>query len=84
MHLSAWCDAQRALYGILFHDINMQRTLIDQSFSRMVALPRAIINTGEDNYLTTQVSYRSAYCFGITVDQRTIRAQLARRRSKWV
>ena len=25
-----------ALYGILFRDINMQRTLVDQSFSRAI------------------------------------------------
>ena len=43
-----------ALYGILFRDINPQRTLIDQYFSRMInALAGVIINTGEDNYLTT-------------------------------
>lgn len=43
-----------ALYGILFRDINMQRTLIDQYFSRMInAYAGIIINTGEDNYLTT-------------------------------
>ncbi|MFT6398336.1 MAG: beta-lysine 5,6-aminomutase alpha subunit [Bradymonadia bacterium] len=43
-----------ALYGILFRDINPQRTLIDQYFSRMInALGGVIINTGEDNYLTT-------------------------------
>lgn len=45
------CDS---LYGILFRDINMQRTLIDQHFSRlMCALSEIFINTGEDNYLTT-------------------------------
>ena len=39
-----------ALYGILFRDINMQRTLIDQSFSRRInAFAGVIINTGEDN-----------------------------------
>lgn len=43
-----------ALYGILFRDINMQRTLVDQYFSRMInGLAGVIINTGEDNYLTT-------------------------------
>lgn len=43
-----------AMYGILFRDINMKRTLIDQHFSRMI-ISRAgiVINTGEDNYLTT-------------------------------
>ncbi len=43
-----------AMYGILFRDINMQRTFIDQYFSRMInACAGIIINTGEDNYLTT-------------------------------
>ncbi|TVQ99016.1 MAG: D-lysine 5,6-aminomutase subunit alpha [Deltaproteobacteria bacterium] len=43
-----------ALYGVLFRDINMQRTLIDQYFSRMInGLAGVILNTGEDNYLTT-------------------------------
>lgn len=43
-----------AMYGILFRDINMERTLIDQSFSRrIVARAKMMIHTGEDNYLTT-------------------------------
>ena len=43
-----------ALYGIIFRDINMRRTLIDQLFSRRInAAAGIIINTGEDNYLTT-------------------------------
>lgn len=43
-----------ALYGIIFRDINMCRTLIDQLFSRRInAAAGIIINTGEDNYLTT-------------------------------
>jgi beta-lysine 5,6-aminomutase alpha subunit len=43
-----------ALYGILFRDINLYRTLTDQYFSRMVnGYAGIIINTGEDNYLTT-------------------------------
>ena len=43
-----------ALYGILFRDINMQRTMIDQNFSRIInGFAGVIINTGEDNYLTT-------------------------------
>ena len=43
-----------AMYGILFRDINMQRTLIDQHFSRkIIALSQIVIHTGEDNYLTT-------------------------------
>jgi beta-lysine 5,6-aminomutase alpha subunit len=43
-----------ALYGIIFRDINMKRTLVDQFFSRRInAAAGIIINTGEDNYLTT-------------------------------
>ena len=43
-----------ALYGIIFRDINPRRTLIDQAFSRKInARAGVVINTGEDNYLTT-------------------------------
>jgi beta-lysine 5,6-aminomutase alpha subunit len=43
-----------SMYGILFRDINMKRTFVDQHFSRMLnARSGIIINTGEDNYLTT-------------------------------
>ncbi len=43
-----------AMYGILFRDINMKRTLCDQHFSRRIcALADITINTGEDNYITT-------------------------------
>jgi beta-lysine 5,6-aminomutase alpha subunit len=43
-----------SMYGILFRDINMKRTFVDQHFSRMLnARAGIIINTGEDNYLTT-------------------------------
>jgi beta-lysine 5,6-aminomutase alpha subunit len=43
-----------SMYGILFRDINMKRTFVDQHFSRMLnAFAGIIINTGEDNYLTT-------------------------------
>ncbi len=43
-----------SMYGILFRDINMERTFIDQHFSRMLcARAGIVINTGEDNYLTT-------------------------------
>jgi len=51
-----------ALYGILFRDINMQRTLIDQYFSRVInGFAGVIINTGEDNYLTTADAYEEAH-----------------------
>jgi beta-lysine 5,6-aminomutase alpha subunit len=47
-----------ALYGILFRDINMKRTMIDQFFSRLInAYAGVVINTGEDNYLTTSDAY---------------------------
>ncbi len=51
-----------ALYGILFRDINMQRTIIDQYFSRVInSFAGVIINTGEDNYLTTADAYEEAH-----------------------
>lgn len=51
-----------ALYGILFRDINMQRTLVDQYFSRIVnGFAGIIINTGEDNYLTTADAIEEAH-----------------------
>ena len=50
------------MYGIIFRDINMQRTFVDQRFSRMVhALAGIVINTGEDNYLTTADAVESAH-----------------------
>jgi beta-lysine 5,6-aminomutase alpha subunit len=51
-----------ALYGILFRDINMQRTLIDQYFSRLLnGFAGVMINTGEDNYLTTADAFDEAH-----------------------
>ena len=51
-----------ALYGILFRDINMQRTLVDQYFSRVIIGYSGIIfNSGEDNYLTTSDAYEEAH-----------------------
>lgn len=51
-----------AMYGIIFRDINMYRTFVDQSFSRMLnAQAQIIINTGEDNYLTTADAVRQAH-----------------------
>ena len=51
-----------ALYGILFRDINMKRTIVDQYFSRMInAYAGVIINTGEDNYLTTADAFEAAH-----------------------
>ncbi len=43
-----------SMYGVLFRDINPARTFVDQHFSRMIsAYAHIVINTGEDNYLTT-------------------------------
>jgi beta-lysine 5,6-aminomutase alpha subunit len=57
-----------AMYGILFRDINPQRTFVDQRFSRMVhARAGIIINTGEDNYLTTADAVDEAHT--VTVSQ---------------
>ncbi len=51
-----------SMYGILFRDINMYRTFVDQKFSRMInAFADITINTGEDNYLTTSDAYEKAY-----------------------
>lgn len=51
-----------SMYGILFRDINMRRTFTDQYFSRMInAYAGVIINTGEDNYLTTADAYEEAH-----------------------
>ena len=51
-----------SLYGILFRDINMQRTFVDQYFSRVInAYSGIIINTGEDNYLTTSDAVSEAH-----------------------
>lgn len=51
-----------SMYGILFRDINMFRTFVDQKFSRMInSFAEIIINTGEDNYLTTSDAFEKAY-----------------------
>jgi beta-lysine 5,6-aminomutase alpha subunit len=50
------------MYGIIFRDINPRRTFIDQRFARMVhARAGIIINTGEDNYLTTADAVDAAH-----------------------
>jgi beta-lysine 5,6-aminomutase alpha subunit len=57
-----------SMYGILFRDINPVRTFVDQRFSRMVhARAGIIINTGEDNYLTTADAVEAAHT--VTVSQ---------------
>lgn len=51
-----------SMYGILFRDINPLRTFIDQHLSRRIsAYGRIIINTGEDNYLTTADAVEAAH-----------------------
>jgi len=51
-----------AMYGILFRDINPRRTLIDQYLSRRISARAGhIINTGEDNYLTTDDAFTAAH-----------------------
>ncbi len=51
-----------SMYGILFRDINMKRTFVDQYFSRLIcAHAGIIINTGEDNYLTTSDAIEAAH-----------------------
>jgi len=51
-----------SLYGIIFRDINMKRTLVDQYFSRVISsYAEIIINTGEDNYLTTSDAFDHAH-----------------------
>ncbi len=51
-----------AMYGILFRDINIFRTLCDQYFSRLICgATDIIINTGEDNYLTTSDAFEQGH-----------------------
>ncbi len=50
------------MYGILFRDINMCRTFVDQYVSRrFIARAGITINTGEDNYLTTADAVEKAH-----------------------
>src|ERR1700680_4900184 len=50
------------MYVIIFRDINPRRTFIDQRFSRQVhARAGIVINTGEDNYLTTADAVDAAH-----------------------
>jgi beta-lysine 5,6-aminomutase alpha subunit len=51
-----------SMYGVIFRDINMVRTFIDQHFSRrLLARAGMMINTGEDNYLTTSDAFEKAH-----------------------
>jgi beta-lysine 5,6-aminomutase alpha subunit len=57
-----------SMYGILFRDINPIRTFVDQRFSRQIhARAGIVINTGEDNYLTTADAVEAAHT--VTVSQ---------------
>src|SRR5205823_11198858 len=66
----AWAEAverldmllHAAMYGILFGDINMCRTFVDQYVSRrFIARADITINTAEDNYLTTADAVERAH-----------------------
>jgi beta-lysine 5,6-aminomutase alpha subunit len=51
-----------SMYGILFRDINPERTFCDQYVSRMInGRAGIIINTGEDNYLTTAAAHEAGH-----------------------
>ena len=51
-----------SMYGILFRDINPERTFCDQYVSRMInGRAGIIINTGEDNYLTTAAGHEAGH-----------------------
>ena len=51
-----------SMYGIIFRNINMERTFVDQYLSRLInARAGIIINTGEDNYLTTADAFEKGF-----------------------
>jgi beta-lysine 5,6-aminomutase alpha subunit len=51
-----------SMYGIIFRNINMRRTFVDQYLARLLnARAGIIINTGEDNYLTTADALQKGY-----------------------
>jgi beta-lysine 5,6-aminomutase alpha subunit len=51
-----------SMYGIIFRNINMERTFVDQYLSRLInARAGIIINTGEDNYLTTADAFEKGH-----------------------
>jgi beta-lysine 5,6-aminomutase alpha subunit len=66
-----------ALYGILFRDLNMVRTMVDQHFSRyLLGLFDTIIVTGEDNLIKTIDAYQE---YQIVLVSQFINEQLAKR-----
>ena len=51
-----------SMYGIIFRNINMRRTFVDQYLARLLnARAGIIINTGEDNYLTTADAFDKGF-----------------------
>lgn len=65
-----------ALYGILFRDLNMIRTMIDQHFSRyLLGLFDTIIVTGEDNLIKTIDAFEE---YSIVLVSQFINEQLAK------
>jgi len=51
-----------SMYGIIFRNINMERTFVDQYLARMLnARAGIVINTGEDNYLTTADAFEKGF-----------------------
>jgi beta-lysine 5,6-aminomutase alpha subunit len=65
-----------ALYGILFRDLNMVRTMIDQHFSRyLLGLFDLIIVTGEDNLIKTVDAFQE---YSVVLTSQFINEQLAK------
>lgn len=51
-----------SMYGILFRNINMMRTFVDQYTSRLIcSFSHITINTGEDNYIKTSDPIEKAH-----------------------
>lgn len=65
-----------AFYGILFRDLNMYRTMIDQHFSRyLLGLFDVVITTGEDNLIKTVDAFKE---YSIVLVSQFINEQLAK------
>jgi beta-lysine 5,6-aminomutase alpha subunit len=74
-----------AMYGILFRDINMKRTFCDQYFSRRIcAAAQIIINTGEDNYITTADADEAAHTVIASQLINETFAHLAGMKDEWI
>ena len=73
-----------SMYGILFRDINPVRTFVDQRFSRQVhARAGIIINTGEDNYLTTADAVDEAHTVTVSPAAQRVLRQGGRASQDW-